>query len=116
MDKPSLSSIKIFLTCHFRHQDVAWIPVEQAKHDDVTANEYKSNEDDYDEDERDEDGEEEDDDSNDIDIDLFSMYLTESLNPSPGFGMEKLTRAAFWQNQFELVLQHQFVNLGTHRF
>ena len=50
MDKPSLSSIKIFLTCHFRHQDVAWIPVEQAKHDDVTANEYKSNEDDYDED------------------------------------------------------------------
>ena len=111
MDKPSLSSIKIFLTCHFRHQDVAWIPVEHAKHDDVTANEYKSNED-----ERDEDGEEEDDDSNDSDIDLFSMYLTESLNPSPGFGMEKLTRAAFWQNQFELVLQHQFVILGTHRF
>ena len=68
------------------------------------------------EDERDEDGEEEDDESNDIDIDLFSMYLTESLNPSPGFGMEKLTRAAFWQNQFELVLQHQFVILGSHRF
>ena len=111
MDKPSLSSIKIFPTCHFRHQDVARIPVEHAKHDDVTANEYKSNED-----ERDEDGEEEDDDSNDSDIDLFSMYLTESLNPSPGFGMEKLTRAAFWQNQFELVLQHQFVILGTHRF
>ena len=111
MDKPSLSSIKIFPTCHFRHQDVARIPVEHAKHDDVTANEYKSNED-----ERDEDGEEEDDDSNDSDIDLFSMYLTESLNPSPGFGMEKLTRAAFWQNQFELVLQHKFVILGTHRF
>ena len=116
MDKPSLSSIKIFLTCHFRHQDVAWIPVEHAKHDDVTANEYKSNEDDYDEDKRDENDDGEDDDSNDSDIDLFSMYLTESLNPSPGFGMEKLTRAAFWQNQFELVLQHQFVILGTHRF
>ena len=117
MDKPSLSSIKIFLTCHFRHQDVARIPVEQAKHDDVTANEYKSNEDDYDEDERDGAGEEEDDESNDIDIDLFSMYLTESLNPSPGFGMEKLTSAAFWQNQFEL--QYYNINLsflGTHRF
>ena len=108
MDKPSLSSIRIFLTCHFRHQDVAWIPVEQAKHDDVTANEYKSNED-----ERDEDGEEEDDDSNDSDIDLFSMYLTESLNPWPGFGMEKLTRAAFWENHFELVGQLQFIILGT---
>ena len=111
MDKPSLSSIKIFLTCHFRHQDVAWIPVEHAKHDDVTANEYKSNED-----ERDEDGEEEDDDGNDSDIDLFSMYLTESLNPWPGFGMEKLTRAAFWENQFELVWQLQFVTLDSPRF
>ena len=87
--------------------------MEQAKHDDVTANEDKSNEDDYDEDERDEDDDEEDDDRNDSDIDLFSMYLTESLNPSPGFGMEKLTRAAFWQNQFELVGQLQFVILGT---
>ena len=90
--------------------------MEQAKHDDVTANEDKSNEDDYDEDEMDENDDEEDDDSNDSDIDLFSMYLTESLNPWPGFGMEKLTRAAFWENQFELVLQHQFVILGTHRF
>ena len=61
----------------------------------------------------DENDDEEDDDSNDSDIDLFSMYRTESPNPSPGFGMEKLTSAAFWENHFELVGQLQFIILGT---